>query len=187
MIGYCLADGYFQKVGSTLYMVTAGHCLTAGTGIPWYHPSTSLIGYSAHFQTGGTADAGLITSSETGAKNEVLAYVVDVHNTYTIKSVSSSVAGTSQVVGATACKAGLTTGWTCGVILHVNVSASGHLHLNEASVDSQEGDSGGTVMDGVSKLYGELSLSDGSGDSWYVPPDRVNSFFGGSPCITAGC
>jgi hypothetical protein len=181
---YC-TSGYFQKIGSTLYMVTAGHCLEAGTGIPWYH--TSLIGYSALFQTAGTADAGFITSSETGAKNEVLAYIEDVHPTHTIKNIAGWVAGTSQVVGSTVCKAGLISGWTCGKLLHVDITAGSRTHLNEASDESYVGDSGGTVMDGSTRLYGEVSLTDSSGDTWYVAPDRVDNFFGGRPCITTGC
>lgn len=186
--GQLCTSGYFQKISGTLYLVTAGHCLVAagGTGIPWYH--TSLIGYATWFQSAGTADAGGITSSETGAKNVFLEYVFGQHNYYSTATLTGWVAGTSQTLGSYVCKAGQTTGWTCGSLLNVDMTEGNRYHLNEVGASSLGGDSGGTVVGPANKLYGETSLSDGAGGhTWYVPPDRVDSFFGGTPCVTSTC
>jgi hypothetical protein len=59
-------------------------------------------------------------------------------------------------------------------------------HLNVTTATTSGGDSGGSVIGPSTKLYGETSLGD-SGHDYYVTPDRVNSFFGGSPCVTASC
>lgn len=186
--GYACTSGYFQKISGTIYLVTAGHCLVdaGGTGIAWYHDST-FIGYSQWFQSAGTADAGGITTSESGAKNEFLEYVFGQHNYYSIHSLTGWTAGTSQVIGSFVCKAGATSGWTCGTLVARDVTEGNRYHLNEVSASSSEGDSGGTVVGPSDRLYGEVSLGDGAGHTWYVPPDRVNSFFGGAPCVTSTC
>lgn len=184
--GYICTSGYFQKVGSVLYMITGGHCLddAGGVGVPWYH--TSLIGYAAHYQSAGTADAGLITSSEGGARNQVLEYVASPPPWYTILSLTGWTAGSSQTLGSLVCKAGQTTGWTCGTLTQKDVTVGNRYHLNVTTATTSGGDSGGSVIGPSTKLYGETSLGD-SGHDYYVTPDRVNSFFGGSPCVTASC
>ncbi|WP_370890397.1 S1 family peptidase [Janibacter sp. GXQ6167] len=125
-------------------LLTAGHCVESLPRV--FNAAGQLLGQGTHsrFRTGSSSvDMGLMTIS---AGNRGIPQVDSRGHSgmYPVRGLSKGAIGTDI------CKAGNTTGWTCGQIKAYNrtVNYDGTVvsGLAEASVCSQGGDSGGAYL-----------------------------------------
>jgi hypothetical protein len=133
-------------------LLTAGHCVE---GLPDVLDGSGVhigVGVQSRFRTGSpSVDMGLM---DIDAEDVGRGYV-DTRRGSTVPVTGAS----SAPVGSAICKAGNTTGWTCGAItnygLTVNYSGSGGSvtptrGLARATVCTEGGDSGGAYISGSS-------------------------------------
>ena len=119
--GWACTIGFFASNPETrkLFVVTAGHC-TSGSGLfaQWSHHGT-VIGRAAldAFEDGSTADAGAIELEESAFANVVYASAGS-----DLRRVEATLPDTSQTIGSEVCRSGVTSGWTCGKIVAVDIA-----------------------------------------------------------------
>jgi hypothetical protein len=102
-----------------------------------------------------------------------------------IRQITTWVTNPNQTVGTLACRAGYKSdSYVCGNINAVNMtkSVSGTMidHLYRTSVQSQQGDSGGSIMANSSAM-GYASAID-AGGTWYSTIDWAILTLGYKPC-----
>jgi hypothetical protein len=137
--------------GGDNVMLSAGHCVE---GNPMVQNSSAVrlgVGVASRFRTGSpSVDMGLMDIDS----NNVGRGYIDNRNGQTTRVTGSSKAP----VGSTICKAGNTTGWTCGTISQYNLtvnygSPSGAVTrtsgLARSTVCTEGGDSGGAYISGT--------------------------------------
>lgn len=166
--GYQCSVGFngFASASGASQMATAGHCVSAmdanskirviNQTAPGVTGSAGTIfgapvANSSTFGTGKGGDSGLVN---------VNSAVIPVPSVTTWNGGAGNPSVTtlpvtgmsSAIVGASLCKSGSRTGWTCGTVKYVdaNISVSGGTVINSiiASVCVQPGDSGGAAMIG---------------------------------------
>jgi hypothetical protein len=151
---YCTTGWVVKRNGtSTIYLVTAGHCLaTVGgvNGADWLHNGNKIGDARTHtWEDFRNADVGLVqVTSVPATKNEVLATLPNW-----IGQINAVRIPISQKVGDAVCRMGATSGRTCGTLTVWSVrnqSCVGAVcrwidHTMEMSFDSTGGDSGGSV------------------------------------------
>lgn len=183
--GWVCTSGFGGKLDSTgsLRLITAGHCLKNSGAVTWSHNGVAIGKALVHYYySNSTADAGLIAWSESGARNRVYA---SSH-----LDILSSMTNATQVVGATVCRSGKSSGWRCGTIASTNVdtSVSGVLilHMWWTNYPSTGGDSGGPMMDNGTKAMGIFSAYT-STQSVYSTITWITDASGVRPCYTTTC
>ena len=173
--GWRCSIGFNGKgTGGVDQWATAGHCqndLTAGDDPNYYwlqqnHPSSTSTDYTLFagselgtkvpnaFQVGSGNDVGLVNTNKTGAAQwNPVPQVVTWHNGTGAPDTATNVTDEiPPVQGATLCKSGSTTGWTCGQIVGVDqsVQVGGTYTINSIVTKAciQPGDSGGSGLVG---------------------------------------
>lgn len=140
-------------------VLTAGHCLSSR---PVPYRNGYQIGSTKSFQFG-PADWGVFY-------NQYPSYWQPYAAVATYNGSTMAVRGTwgAPPIGATSCKSGRTTGWTCGVIQATNVTVryeSGQTlyGMVQHNACTEGGDSGGSVMSS-----GGFALGLTSGSAYYL-------------------
>ncbi len=137
--------------GSDNVMLSAGHCVEGNPRVQNASGVRLGVGVASRFRTGQpSVDMGLM---DIDANNVGRGYI-DNRNGQTTRVTGSSKAP----VGSTICKAGNTTGWTCGTITQYNLTvnyggAGGSVTrtsgLARSTVCTEGGDSGGAYISGT--------------------------------------
>jgi len=184
-VGYGASDSSGRQ-----YLVTAGHCIE-DLPVLSYQGTRFAQGTNSRFAQGRrSVDMG-IARLDSGNS---ISTVVNTYGQATEPRVTGSRRAAS---GATLCKSGRTTGWTCGRVNSYNVSVTYSdpdggadtvvTGLGSSSVCTQGGDSGGAYISG-NQAQGMTSggpssqRCDGSvnspGSSYFQPLDDALSFYG---------
>ncbi|MEV6285165.1 S1 family peptidase [Kribbella sp. NPDC051770] len=137
--------------GSDNVMLSAGHCVEGNPMVQNRSGVRLGVGVASRFRTGSpSVDMGLMDIDS----NNVGRGYIDNRNGQTTRVTGSSKAP----VGSTICKAGNTTGWTCGTIQQYNLTvnyggAGGSVTrtsgLARSTVCTEGGDSGGAYISGT--------------------------------------
>lgn len=174
--------------GGDNVLLSAGHCVE---GNPMIQNSSGVrlgAGVASRFRTGSpSVDMGLMDIDS----NNVGRGYIDNRNGQTTRVTGSSKAP----VGSTICKAGNTTGWTCGTItqynLTVNYGGSGGSvtqtsGLARSTVCTEGGDSGGAYISGTT-AQGMTSggPSDGHDCGWNQGSNATGSYSFYQPVLDA--
>lgn len=187
--GWVCTSGFGGKLLSTgrLLLLTAGHCLKdSGLAATWYHHGVSVgQGWQHTFFNGSKADVGSTLWAETGARNWMYA-----SSNLDIRNILSSKSNAAQVVGATVCRSGQTSGWRCGTIAQTAVDTvmSGVLiyHMWWTNYVSAGGDSGAAMMDNGTSAMGIFSGGT-STQSIYSTIYWIGQAAGVRPCYNTAC
>ena len=136
-------------------------------------------------------DAGLIDTSESGAKNQVYG-----SSNTNILSVTGEVVQGQQDVGVVVCRHGLTSDQDCGTITGTTLTityADGRTiqHLWRINIGSAIGDSGGSIIkfvDAGPSIGGSLSATTQT-EGYYSPMTWIKSILGNGlrPCLNGNC
>ena len=183
--GFRISDGARQ-------FATAGHCKPANTALDVYWleqdkpngPFTiyegSQIGkpVAGGFHVGGGDDVGLVNVNSSNPfawtpQPRMVTWNFGAGAPTTVSNVYDRV---PAIVGATLCKSGSTTGWSCGPVLAVDqvVQVQGFaINSIIADVCTDSGDSGGSAMVGGAAV-GIVSWGE---DVGCADPDFVSGFF----------
>ncbi|QNP68081.1 S1 family peptidase [Streptomyces roseirectus] len=189
--GFVCSVGFGARDSSgRQYLVTAGHCIE-DLPVLSYQGSRFAQGTNTRFASGSrSVDMG-IARLDSGNSIDT---VVNTYGRATEPTVSGSRRAAS---GATLCKAGRTTNWTCGRVTSYNVSVTYSdpnggpdtvvTGLGSSSVCTQGGDSGGAYISG-NQAQGMTSGGPASqrcngsvnspGSSYFQPLDDALSFYG---------
>jgi hypothetical protein len=137
--------------GSDNVMISAGHCVEGNPRVQNASAVRLGVGVASRFRTGQpSVDMGLMDIDSTNVGRGY----IDNRNGQTTRVTGSSKAP----VGSTICKAGNTTGWTCGTITQYNLTvnyggAGGSVTrttgLARSTVCTEGGDSGGAYISGT--------------------------------------
>lgn len=189
--GATCTSGFLGKAlgGSQRYVITAGHCLDAsGLNAYWYH-NTTLLGDSSweDYFNGTQADVGVINYSEPLSKN--LVFGSGITN---IRSMTSIYTEAQQTLGATICRSGQTSGYTCGQVTVRNLTGTdpnGYTiyDLYAADFPSSSGDSGAPMIYGNSAggvVHGTWTAYN---YTTYATLDRIASYAGVTACTSSSC
>ena len=191
--GSACSVGFVGRAASTNQFVTAGHCYPPGTTISGqaFVLNQSNAGASvsqgadvgspvaSSFRFGGGSDSGLVTVQSGwtlkpqvvtwgGAKGAALA-----------SAPLSLTDSRAAVAGASLCKSGERTGWSCGTILAVDYDLSvGGKVVNSIIADTcaDHGDSGGAALSGTTAV----GLTSAGPDTSVTPcgsSDYFSSYF----------
>lgn len=191
--GSACSVGFVGRAASTNQFVTAGHCYPPGTTISGqaFVLNQSSAGASvsqgadvgspvaSSFRFGGGSDSGLVTVQSGwtlkpqvvtwgGAKGAALA-----------SAPLSLTDSRAAVTGASLCKSGERTGWSCGTILAVDYDLSvGGKVVNSIIADTcaDHGDSGGAAVSGTTAV----GLTSAGPDTSVTPcgsSDYFSSYF----------
>lgn len=183
----CTGGLIAKSTDGGLFMVTAGHCLTASVS-PWFGPGGGLVGPATSGYFPGD-DFGLIRISN------VTPYPLTRLSAWGTGTVL--VGATADVaVGTSVCKTGRTTGLTCGTVLAKN--ATWHYHqgvvygIIETDLCVGSGDSGSALLStrtgyGSRSRHGAFGILSGDNSigcdqpgyrSGFQPLPEVMSFYG---------
>lgn len=138
---YCSTGFNAVDSSGTTIMITAGHCTEGATSFSYNGASLGTL-YDSSFP-GTDFGAVELASSMTPSP------LVDMYDGYGVRVEGAQVAP----VGATLCKSGRTTGWTCGEVVSFDNSVNygdGDVvsGLTEHDACVEQGDSGGANMSG---------------------------------------
>lgn len=154
---YC-TTGFMASVGTTNFVVTAGHC-TEGT--VYWDRKGDYLGQTYSSVYGETGDFGLITIK--GVTFRPQNGIATEHGIFTVEGHSPAYPG--QAV----CKRGNTSGYTCGNVLALDVTVNYGSRvvggMIQTNVCAEGGDSGGPLMlpplDAVTRGVGIVSGGSG--------------------------
>jgi hypothetical protein len=187
--GWSCTTGFFAQATDTrkVYVITAGHC-TSGSGLfaQWSHHGT-VIGRAAldAFGDGSSADAGAIEIEDLSFANVVFSSAGS-----DLRPVLATKPDSAQTIGSEVCRAGGTSGWTCGHIAAVDVDtrvAGKHIrHTWWTDFPSAAGDSGGPIVDRAGHLLG-IVIATTPTQSVYSTVDSVARELDVRPCLDATC
>ena len=173
------------------YIITSGHCVddAGGAGATFFHAHNPLGSvWLDNFWNGSSADVGIIksTSAWTPANQFYANSISD------IRSVTSTMHDSSQVINALVCKSSSLSGTTCGGIIQVDktIQVSGGIqtgltlnHQWEMTTAVVKGDSGGPVYS-LSSAAGVI-VAGQNGSTWYSTMDHVASQIAYRPCYAS--
>ncbi|MFK4085388.1 S1 family peptidase [Kribbella sp. NPDC020789] len=174
--------------GGDNVMLSAGHCVE---GNPMVQNSSGVrlgVGVASRFRTGSpSVDMGLMDIDS----NNVGRGYIDNRNGQTTRVTGSSKAP----VGSTICKAGNTTGWTCGTITQYNLtvnyggaggSVTSTSGLARSTVCTEGGDSGGAYISGtIAQGMTSGGPSDGHDCGWNQGSNATGSYSFYQPVVDA--
>lgn len=169
-------------------MLSAGHCVEGNPMVQNRSGVRLGVGIASRFRTGSpSVDMGLMDIDS----NNVGRGYIDNRNGQTTRVTGSSKAP----VGSTICKAGNTTGWTCGSItqynLTVNYGGSGGSvtrtsGLARSTVCTEGGDSGGAYISGtVAQGMTSGGPNDGHDCGWNQGGNATGSYSFYQPVVDA--
>jgi hypothetical protein len=143
---YC-TSGFMGKIGTTDYLVTAGHCTTSTSDT--IYQGGSFIGFTSGSHQGGNNDSAVINIPSSLASK----YVYGASSQSNTLTSAESVSG--EVIGEAVCLAGNVSGYACGTLRYNNVTDTFgttyvYDHIRQADHASASGDSGGTIFSGSS-------------------------------------
>jgi hypothetical protein len=160
-----------RRSNGTKVVITAGHCVEGFPDILDANGTHIGKGSATRFPS---VDMGLMTVD---AEDTQRAYVD------TRKGTTVAITGMSKApVGTSICKAGNTTGWTCGTITHYNQSVrySGETTtttgLARSTVCTEGGDSGGAYISG-NTAQGLTSGGPGNSECGYNQGANATGFY----------
>ncbi len=174
--------------GGDNVMLSAGHCVEGNPMIQNRSGVRLGVGVASRFRTGSpSVDMGLMDIDS----NNVGRGYIDNRNGQTTRVTGSSKAP----VGSTICKAGNTTGWTCGTISQYNLTvnyggAGGSVTrtsgLARSTVCTEGGDSGGAYISGTT-AQGMTSggPNDGHDCGWNQGGNATGSYSFYQPVVDA--
>ncbi len=174
--------------GGDNVLLSAGHCVEGNPMIQNRSGVRLGVGVASRFRTGSpSVDMGLMDIDS----NNVGRGYIDNRNGQTTRVTGSSKAP----VGSTICKAGNTTGWTCGTITQYNLTvnyggAGGSVTqtsgLARSTVCTEGGDSGGAYISGTT-AQGMTSggPSDGHDCGWNQGGNATGSYSFYQPVVDA--
>ncbi|MBM7774966.1 hypothetical protein JOD54_005170 [Actinokineospora baliensis] len=149
--GYCSVGFGARNSSGVQYLVTAGHCVA---GLPSLHFNGAAFakGTNTRYALGSNSvDMGV---AKINSGNSIATQV----GTWGAQGTIAVRGGTKAAVGASICKSGATTGWTCGTIKAYNVTVTytdpnGGPNtvvrgLGSSTVCTMGGDSGGAYISG---------------------------------------
>ncbi|MET7281148.1 S1 family peptidase [Kribbella sp. NPDC005582] len=174
--------------GGDNVLLSAGHCVEGNPMIQNRSGVRLGVGVASRFRTGSpSVDMGLMDIDS----NNVGRGYIDNRNGQTTRVTGSSKAP----VGSTICKAGNTTGWTCGTITQYNLTvnyggAGGSVTqtsgLARSTVCTEGGDSGGAYISGTT-AQGMTSggPNDGHDCGWNQGSNATGSYSFYQPVVDA--
>ena len=187
--GWACTTGFFARSASVrrLYLITAGHCITAsGLFAQWSHGGTT-IGRAAlnAFVDGSSADAGAIEIDSLPVQS--LVYATDSSDLRPLRESQPDVA---QGVGSEVCRSGGVSGWACGHVVAADVDtmiAGKHVrHTWWTDFPSAQGDSGGPVIDHAGHLLG-IAIATTPTQTVYSTVDAIERELDVRVCVDPAC
>ncbi len=169
-------------------MLSAGHCVEGNPMVQNRSGVRLGVGIASRFRTGSpSVDMGLMDIDS----NNIGRGYIDNRNGQTTRVTGSSKAP----VGSTICKAGNTTGWTCGSITQYNLTvnyggAGGSVTrtsgLARSTVCTEGGDSGGAYISGtVAQGMTSGGPNDGHDCGWNQGGNATGSYSFYQPVVDA--
>jgi len=188
--GYTCTSGFEAKKVSIPLLLTAGHCYRLNENITHNGVLLGPVRYR-RFPDGGTGDtdAAAVDQNPNLWKSTNYVYATESDRLRPIRSIKSA---TAEYVNEYLCKAGVTTGYTCGRILNTGVTVNMHDEQGNfvatltgqtfTSVCAEPGDSGSPVFY-ASTAYGLVSgggvpCGNANARMSYTPIQRVQSRLG---------
>ncbi|WP_051386377.1 S1 family peptidase [Actinokineospora inagensis] len=149
--GYCSVGFGARNSSGTQYLVSAGHCI-AGLPSLYYNNSIFARGTATRFKVG-TSSVDMGVAAVTSG-NSIATQV----GTWGAQGTIAVKGGSRAAVGASICKSGATSGWTCGSVKAYNVTVTYTDQnggpdtvvkgLGSSTVCTAPGDSGGAYISG---------------------------------------
>jgi hypothetical protein len=183
-VGFGARDGQGRQ-----HLVSAGHCVAGGPGLYFDNDRFAVGEYSRYREGYNSVDMG---TARVDAGDAIATAVGTWGNGSPI-----AVKGSQRAArGATVCKSGATTGWTCGAVESYNVSVTYTnprtrvqtlvTGLGSSSVCTEGGDSGGAYISGNQgqgmtsggPTHQQCSGVYGAGSSYFQPLDDALRYYG---------
>ncbi|WP_350276159.1 peptidase S1 [Kribbella sp. HUAS MG21] len=180
--------GYSGTRNGNNVMLSAGHCVEGNPMVQNRYGQRLGVGIASRFRTGSpSVDMGLMDIDSTNVGRGY----IDNRNGQTTRVTGSSKAP----VGSTICKAGNTTGWTCGNITNYNLTvnyggAGGSITrtsgLARSTVCTEGGDSGGAYISGtIAQGMTSGGPNDGHDCGWNQGGNATGSYSFYQPVVDA--